>query len=80
MKKAYTTQTLRETLIDCINEVRSGRMESKQARDISALAGRVIETAKLEIEFAVNQSKLDRDDQGISAGPILLGESVETAD
>ena len=67
-----TTASLRGVLLDSIERVRSGGMEPREAKAIADLADRIIETADLELRYSEIVSRLDKDDQGISPGPLLL--------
>lgn len=67
-----TTQTLREILFDAIEKVRDGKMDKANAREIGTLADRIIQTAEIELRYSLAVSRLDKDGQGISPGPLLL--------
>jgi hypothetical protein len=67
-----TTETLRRTLFACIEAVKDGRMEPNEARAVGGLADKIIQTAKLEMEYAQTLSEIDRSDTGVSPGPMLL--------
>lgn len=73
-RKKQTTEDLRMTLFDCIEKVKTGKMHHKDARAITVLADKVIQTAKLEMEYAETLSRLDKDGQGVSPGPMLLAQ------
>jgi hypothetical protein len=77
MAEQRTTEDLRNTLMNAIEMVESGEMEDKTARTIATLADKVINTAKLELEYSLTVSRLDKDDQGISTGPLLLTRKQE---
>ena len=49
--KVETTTDLRRMLIETIDGVRSGKVDPKQAHAISGLSGRVLQSAKLDLEF-----------------------------
>jgi hypothetical protein len=67
-----TSEDLREILFDSIDRVRQGSMEPKEAAIISNLADRIIRTVEVELNYALACSKLDKDDQGVSPGPLML--------
>lgn len=67
-----TTETLRETLFQSIEDVHSGKIDRFQAREIGNLADKIVKTAEIELRYAMTASNLDRQDQGISPGPLLL--------
>ena len=67
-----TTATLRATLLDAIEQVRAGTMEPRRAKAIADLADQVIGTADLELRYSQIVSRLDKENQGISPGPLLL--------
>lgn len=77
MANTNTTQTLRETLFDCIEKVRSGTMSPSDARTIATLADKIIDSAELELRYSETVSKLDREGQGITTGPLLLTNGKE---
>lgn len=72
MAGKQTTEDLRKTLFDCIENVKTGKMHHQDARAVTALADKVIQTAKLEMEYAETLSRLDKEGQGVSPGPMLL--------
>lgn len=45
------TADLRSMLIETIEEVRSGKLDAKQARTIAALSTTVLQSAKLDLDF-----------------------------
>lgn len=72
MASKQTTEDLRATLFDCIKQVRNGSMQSSEAKAVTALADKIIQTAKLEMDYAQTLSRLDKEQQEISVGPMLL--------
>ena len=72
MTEQRTTQDLRTILFDSIEKVRDGAMTTTEAGAVSKLATNIINTAELEIKYSQAVSRLDKDDQGISPGPLLL--------
>jgi hypothetical protein len=77
MSKNRTTETIRELLMDAMDKVALGKMEPKQAKALADLADRVIRTAEIELKYSQVISKLDKDGQGISPGPLLLTQDKE---
>lgn len=67
-----TTADLREELFRTIEGVRDGSITPAAAKSIGGLAENIIATADLEMRFSELVNKLDKDDQGISPGPLLL--------
>lgn len=67
-----TTESLRRTLFEAIRDIRSGRMDERTGQVIAQLADRIIKTADLELRYAQTVSLLDKQDQGVSPGPVLL--------
>ena len=67
-----TSEDLRELLFDTIERVRGGSIEPKEASIVATLADKIIRTVEVEINYAVACSQLDKDDQGINPGPLLL--------
>lgn len=59
-RKIKNTNDLRSMLLETIEDVRSGDIESKQARTIAALATTVLHSAKLDLDVlrfhAANES------------------------
>ena len=70
--ESKTTKDLRQALFDTIEGVTKGTIETKDALAISKLADNIIKTADLELRHAQVISTLDKDDQGITPGPLLL--------
>lgn len=64
-------------LFDAIEKVRDGEMETRQATAIANMADRIIKSAEIEIQFALTCSKLDKENQGISPGPLLLTSNID---
>ena len=73
-----TTQDLRAILFDAIEKVRNGTMERAVAREIGVLADRIIQTAEIELRYSLTVSRLDKDGQSISPGPLLLTDEGAT--
>ena len=49
--KIKTTETLRDVLCKAIEDVIAGSLEVKQAHAVSALSGRIVATAELDLKF-----------------------------
>lgn len=79
MNEQRTTEDLRRILFDCIEKVQAGTMDHLGAREVATLADRIIKTAEIEIRYALACSTLDRQEQGISPGPLLLTNRKEGA-
>ena len=74
-----TTQDLRETLFDCLEQVKAGTMEPKVADQIVKISREIVNTARLELDHSQILSKLDKDDMGVATGPVLLtSDSMES--
>ncbi len=71
-KKHRTTEDLRDTLFDTIDGVRSGHIDTRQAKAVSDLADKIIKTADLEMDYARTCDQLDKSDNGILPRPMLL--------
>lgn len=67
-----TTETLRASLFDTLEAVRSGKMDPHQASAVAKVAEKIIQTAQLELEYAEMVSRLDKMGQGVSPGPLVL--------
>lgn len=74
-----TSEDLRETLFDTIEKVRNREMDPKDANTIASLADRIIKTVEVELDYALACSKLDKQDQGVSPGPLLLTQGTPDA-
>lgn len=74
--KAKTTETLRKTLFDVMDGVVDGTMDIKQAKTACDVAGRIIETADLEITVAKTYASFDDRGVDISIGAHLLANPV----
>ena len=72
MASKQTTEDLRQILFDCIEKVKDGSMGSSEAKAVTSLADKIIQSAKLELEYAQTVSRLDKEDQGINPGPLML--------
>lgn len=65
-----TLETLRTTLFETLQDVKSGKMEIDRARSICAISQTIINTAKVEIDFAeatgknVQSSLINSDSHG----------------
>ena len=70
---AITTQTLRSKLFTTIDQLMDGKMDPSTGSQIAKVSNAIIATAKLEIEHAKVQSKIDEEGTGIDIGPLLLG-------
>lgn len=77
MPKTQTTADLRATLFDAIEMVKSNRMDTATAKTIATLASEIVKTAQLEMQYAQTVSLLDKHDQGICPGPLLLVEQSD---
>jgi hypothetical protein len=75
-----TTETLRETLFDTIENLVAGRTGPKEAAQVANLADKIIKTADLEIKYAEKLAALDAGDTGVSPGPMLLTQKKEIQD
>ena len=75
--KGKTSQDLRATLFETIEQVRNGEIRAAEARAVSDLAERVIDTVEAELKYSQHLERLDRSDTGISPGPILLTDGSE---
>lgn len=67
-----TTESLREMLFSAIENIADGKMDPDDGKVISLLSERIIKSAELEIKFSETTSRLDKEDQGINIGPVLL--------
>lgn len=67
-----TTADLRDEMFRTIEGVRNGSITPAAAKAVGHLAEKIIDTADLEMRFSELVSRLDKDDQGIHPGPILL--------
>ena len=67
-----TTADLRTKLLDALDAVRAGELSANDAKAIATLAETAIATAELELRYSETLSRLDKDNQGISSGPLML--------
>ena len=70
--KNKTTADLRESLFDTMEKVKTKEIDPKQAAQVANVAKTIIDSARLELDHSKVLSKLDKDDQKIVTGPILL--------
>lgn len=54
----YTTDDLRQTLLDTIEDLRAGTIETKKAVQVANLAEKVIRVSDLELRYADLRVKL----------------------
>lgn len=64
MKAIKNTCDLREALIDTISRIRDGKMEPQQGNAIANLAGKILQSAKLDLEVAKVNNALALEDGG----------------
>lgn len=67
-----TTADLRAMLFETLEDVKAGRVDTATAKTVASLASEIVKTAELELRYAQTLSRLDRDQQGIIPGPMLL--------
>lgn len=72
MNKSRTTADLRNLLWETIDGVRAGEVTPTAAKAVALGVEKIIETAELETRYAELLSRLDKDDQGVNPGPMLL--------
>ncbi|MGB5830854.1 MAG: hypothetical protein WBG92_02530 [Thiohalocapsa sp.] len=72
MPKNRTTADLRDMLFDAMEPVRDGSMASRDAKAIADLADKILDSAEMELKYSQVVSRLDKEDQGVSPGPLLL--------
>lgn len=72
-----TTEDLREILFNTLDDVRSGKIDHQQARAVGDLAGRIVDTAELELSYANTLERLDGGVSGVSPGRLLLTQASE---
>ena len=63
---------LRAMLFETLEDVKAGRVDTATAKTVASLASEIVKTAELELRYAQTLSRLDRDQQGIIPGPMLL--------
>jgi len=73
MSTNKTTADLRERLFDSIDAVKAGTLDPKNAAQIANLAKVMIDSARLELDHSKTLSQLDKDNQNVATGPMLLG-------
>ena len=78
MQKPKTTADLRATLFDCIEKVKSGQMAPSTAASVCKVSAQIVDTARLELDYSETLSRLDKQDQGITTGPLLLTQGEST--
>lgn len=71
-RKTRTTETLRETLFEVMDRIMEGTIEVKEAKAVCDTAGRIIESAELEISIAEFYAKHDAKGTDVSIGRHLL--------
>lgn len=71
-KATLTTESLRETLFTVMDRVMSGSLDAREAKAVVDAAGRIIDSADLEIRIAEFYSRQDARDSGLVVGRHLL--------
>ena len=51
MKKVTNIRDLRDTLIDVYDNIRGGKMGIREAREHANVAGKIISSAKIQLEY-----------------------------
>ena len=72
-----TTETLREILFKTLDGVSQGTTDLKTAQQVANLADKILKTADIELKYSLTVSRLDKQEQGISPGPLLLTQKAE---
>lgn len=52
-----TSEGLRESLFEALDDVRSGKLDAKPAHAIAKLAAQIVATVQLEVEFHKNVTR-----------------------
>lgn len=47
----YTSESLRETLFDALDELRADKIDAQKAQAIGKLAAQIVATVQVEVEF-----------------------------
>lgn len=76
-RKQHTTESLRNDLFGVIDDLREGKIDHETAGQIVKLSDQIIKTADLELKYAETVSKLDKDNQGITPGRMMLVDGSE---
>lgn len=72
-KAKRTTASLRDILFDEIDAVRSAEGDPLRARAVALLSREIVATARLEMQFAETQSRLEEKAAAASISPLRLG-------
>lgn len=67
-----TTETLRDVLFQTLDDLREHKISDKDALAVCKLSAEIVKTAELELRMATTVSALDKQDQGVGVGPLLL--------
>lgn len=70
--EARTTEDLRETLFDTLDQLCAGKKTPQEAAQICNISQTILKTAEIEIKYALTLDKLDKSDTGISPGRLFL--------
>ncbi len=62
MNKISTLRDLRNDLIATYEEFKKGEIGHKTAKEISNMAGKIIQASKLELEYKCNKDKVGKMD------------------
>lgn len=67
-----STSDLRQILIDTISDIRHGGIEAKNATAIASLAGKILQSAKLDLDCARFRHSMDNNKPANPPKPLRL--------
>ena len=53
--------TLRHDLQDCYNQLRTGKIGLREAKEIANLAGKIVSSAKAQLDYNITVGKADKE-------------------
>ena len=53
--------TLRRDLQDCYNQLRTGKIGLREAKEIANLAGKIVSSAKAQLDYNITVGKADKE-------------------
>jgi len=80
MASNRTTETLREMLFETAESLRAGKISVQDAKAMVSVAGAIVKTAELEIQYAEVLHKMDASENGVNPGPMLLTQDAGKKD
>ena len=76
MKRRRTTKGLRDILFDEIEELNSDKANPQKSQAVATLAKQILNTARIELEFAREMRAQDEAGNALEIGEMVLGSTT----